>query len=106
MSFTPAPLRTKSIASLPGLAYEETIFTQVEEVLEDFLREDRKHLTIFPGVPSVLAKHPPFLLVLLCPATVFMMDEVPMSGKSLSWGYSHFDKVQNKLGGSKCCNNS
>lgn len=40
------------------------------------------------------------------PAAAFTMDEVPMLGKSLSWGCSHIDKVHNKLGEGKCYNNS
>lgn len=56
--FFTSPLRTQTIASLPGLAYEMRISTQLEEVLEYSLTKDRQHLLLFQGVPYVLAKSP------------------------------------------------
>lgn len=52
------PLRTQAIASLPDLAYEMRIFTQLEEVVEYSLTKDRQSLILFQGAPYVLAKSP------------------------------------------------
>lgn len=49
--FYTGPLRTQIIASLPGLAYEVRISTQLEEVLEYSLTKDRQRLILFQGAP-------------------------------------------------------